>query len=362
MPWVRVLCILALALGLMAVGGGEASAQDKPQCRTPAQEKRIVELEKALPHLRERATVTGNAIDTDRARFRYLETNPDHKAQVQADKIMDNDYKQWEAARKARDAAEDELKALKAIPPCAPPEPVKPPAPPPPCLSADEGLELTRLHGLEAYLEAELKTATPAAKAGLRRDLAEVQERIETLKSLPPCPVRTSAIPKPMIDGYARCERAAAVLAEINAARTNPAAYAAAWRGVDRVSRDFLEHQPKLAALAASPELTRAAARHAADQGPGGLTGHTGTDGSRPMQRIHEAGLFSTITAEVISVSEASAAGVVHQLIVDAGDPNHPHRADLFNPTLTLAGIGCAQDRRYGTITVIDLSNPAMAR
>ena len=82
--------------------------------------------------------------------------------------------------------------------------------------------------------------------------------------------------------------------------------------------------------------------------------------GSKPMQRIHDAGLYAMINAEVISVGQVTAAGEIHQLITDQGNAGHPHRDDLFNPLVTLAGVGCGPDKRYGQITVIDLSSPSL--
>jgi hypothetical protein len=75
------------------------------------------------------------------------------------------------------------------------------------------------------------------------------------------------------------------------------------------------------------------------------------------MDRIHDAGLYAMVNAEEISSGQVSAAGVVHQLIADKGVPGHPHRADLFDKMLRLAGVGCTPD---GGDTVIDLSSPSV--
>jgi len=149
---------------------------------------------------------------------------------------------------------------------------------------------------------------------------------------------------------------------EINAARTNPGGYLRDWPDADVETRDFMHLQPPAPPLTPSPALEHAAERHAKDQGGIGLNGHVGTDGSKPMQRIHDAGLFSSITAEVIAVSQPTPRAAIHQLILDRGNPGHPHRADLFNASFTLAGAACARDVKFGEITVIDLSSPPIPR
>jgi uncharacterized protein YkwD len=148
------------------------------------------------------------------------------------------------------------------------------------------------------------------------------------------------------------------VIKEINDARTDPQGYLVKWGAADPESVAFLRRQSPIVPVEEDARLDTAAQRHADDQGPIGLQGHVGTDGSKPMQRIHDAGLFAMMNAEVISVEQSTAAGAIHQLITDQGNVGHPHRDDLFNPMLTIAGVGCGPDKRYGQITVIDLSSP----
>ena len=159
----------------------------------------------------------------------------------------------------------------------------------------------------------------------------------------------------------------AAVLAEINFARTNPAEYAKTLLQNPRTSATdeavtLLDHQAPLAPVTASPMLDVAAARHAADQGPGGLTGHTGTDGSTARDRIQGAGVYSMIIAEDISLGQESAGGVVRQLIIDERNPTRMHRSDIFNPLLKFAGVGGGPHKVYHSMCVIDLSGAMMTR
>jgi uncharacterized protein YkwD len=158
-----------------------------------------------------------------------------------------------------------------------------------------------------------------------------------------------------------------AVLDEINFARTRPLDYAQSLRRGPRSEAvdeavDFLERQTPLAPLTWEPRLAASAAWLAADQGPSGGVSHTGSDGTRPMQRAQRQGLWSGIVAEEISLGEQGDRDVVRQLIVDLGVAGRPHRRDLFSPVLKLAGVGCAPHRSYGTICVVDLSGTPMVR
>lgn len=160
------------------------------------------------------------------------------------------------------------------------------------------------------------------------------------------------------------------VLAEINFARTHPHDYAIALRNArgqddgyaapDPNSLDeaiaFMERQPPLPPLASDSALATSAAAHTADQGRGGETGHAGTDGSTPFQRIHRQGVWSSRSAEVISYGYGTAAGVVRQLIIDAGVPGRGHREIIFDPMLRTAGVGCGSHAVYGHMCVVDFA------
>ena len=148
------------------------------------------------------------------------------------------------------------------------------------------------------------------------------------------------------------------VLADINRARTDPAAYARTLHGYPGAAEAvaFLARQPPIAPMSFNPLLGDVAAQHAADQGPRGLYSHTGSDGSSPMKRVQAEGLFSSTVAEEISLSQTTAAGVVGQLIIDATSPGRLHRADLFDPQLKFAGVGCGPNTAFRAMCVIDLT------
>ena len=185
-----------------------------------------------------------------------------------------------------------------------------------------------------------------------------------------------------------------AVLAEINAARADPAAYAAK---VEALYLPFFEgagddelcmrdpenevpgapllrtqegpravHEcaaalrafggkaaaPPLAEL--SEPLSRAAAEHAADIGASGETSHDGADGSGPQDRIERHGEWQVTLGENLSFGCRGAARVVCQLLVDDGVASRGHRKNTLNPKFAVAGIAAAEHAKFGRCCVID--------
>jgi len=170
----------------------------------------------------------------------------------------------------------------------------------------------------------------------------------------------------------------AAVLAELNYARTHPAEYARILRdyrdhpdeGVTTIEGpgaldeaiDFMERQAPLAPLKADVKLARSAGGYAQDQGPYGLTGHVSSDGATLSDRIHRQQVWSMFAAEAISYGYENPRDVVRQLIVDDGVADRGHRKILFDRTLRFAGVGCGPHRVYGAMCVIDFSGEMIAR
>lgn len=173
-----------------------------------------------------------------------------------------------------------------------------------------------------------------------------------------------------------------AVLAEINRARADPAAYAVQLRSYRHHFRGqqvrepgqpityrtvegarpvdeaiaFLDRQPNRPTIRPATLLARGAADHARDQGAAGAMGHHGSDGSDPPARIRRHGGGAQV-AEIIAYGGRTAREMVRILIVDDGVPDRGHRGAVFAPELRFAGVACGPHRRYRQLCVIDLAS-----
>lgn len=177
------------------------------------------------------------------------------------------------------------------------------------------------------------------------------------------------------------------VLDILNLARTNPAAYAETIKryrtyfhakivslpdapadieteeGVAVVDEtiNFLNRQAALSPVTTSSLLESSAADHVRDQSVSGETGHEGSDGSSPSQRVRRRG-GGAYVAEVIAYGPVDAADAVRQLIIDDGVEDRGHRVILFSPELKFAGVSCGKHPEFETMCVIDLAETPDAR
>jgi len=175
------------------------------------------------------------------------------------------------------------------------------------------------------------------------------------------------------------------IIAEMNRARSQPAAYArelrAYWakatfngkvytlpgvniRFVTQEGRPavdeaiaFVERQAPVPALRRSLSHAQAASDLVAAQGPSGALGHFGPDGSSPAERVKRRGGDIRRTGEVIYYGHGalnSAAEVVRALIIDDGVPDRGHRWNIFDPNFRAAGAGCGPHKLYKGMCVVD--------
>jgi uncharacterized protein YkwD len=176
----------------------------------------------------------------------------------------------------------------------------------------------------------------------------------------------------------------AGIVAEINRARADPAAYArelrryrSYYRGgivwvpgkavglrtregtaaVDEAIR-FLSRQAPLPPLDQASHLRRAAANHVADQSASGGRGHQGGDGSSPAERIRRRGGGPYgASGEVIAYGPEDAISFVRELIVNDGVPDRGHRILLFSPRFRFAGAACGRHPGWRFMCVVDFSD-----
>jgi hypothetical protein len=118
----------------------------------------------------------------------------------------------------------------------------------------------------------------------------------------------------------------------------------------------FLRTVGPAPALIPSPGMSRAARDHAVDQGPHGLTGHRGTDGSHPGRRLNRRGEWLYTSGENIAYGQREARRIVINQIVDDGIKNRGHRQNLFNPAFKRVGIACGEHLNYRYMCVMELA------
>jgi uncharacterized protein YkwD len=171
------------------------------------------------------------------------------------------------------------------------------------------------------------------------------------------------------------------VLDEINLARANPKQYASyleQWKqscagnnlkldakrtvtlneGAKAIDEaiQFLRAAQPLPALTVAQGMTSGAKDHVLDLTRTGASGHRGSDGSLPDQRVNRYGSYQGAVAENIAYAAATAREAVLGMIVDDGVPARGHRLNLFNPVFRTAGIASGS-RADGLATcVIDFA------
>jgi uncharacterized protein YkwD len=103
--------------------------------------------------------------------------------------------------------------------------------------------------------------------------------------------------------------------------------------------------------------LFLAAKDHAADTGPKGITGHTGTDGSSMGQRINRYGKWDGSAGENISYGYNTGRAIVVQLLVDDGVSSRGHRNNILNKNFNYAGAKIDRHSEFTYLCVIDYAN-----
>ena len=172
---------------------------------------------------------------------------------------------------------------------------------------------------------------------------------------------------------------AAAALAEINLARKDPKAYTEHLKamlgffdgkkflrpgqkitlitqeGADAVAdaiKELEAMKPLPPLTAVSKGLCTAAYDHVLDLAKSGNTGHDGSDGSTPFDRMSRHGEWQGSAAENIAFGDGDVRARVVQLIIDDGVPSRGHRKNIFTEGFKYLGIAEGPHPKFGSMQV----------
>ena len=126
-------------------------------------------------------------------------------------------------------------------------------------------------------------------------------------------------------------------------------------RAVDEAIR-FLRRAQPIGPVTPSRGMSRGARDHVHDSGPRGRSGHVGTDGSNPWDRVNRYGSWLVTMGENIaygSYDPSDARQVVVQLIIDDGVRSRGHRDNIFNTEFQVVGVSCGEHKNFGSMCVM---------
>ncbi len=108
--------------------------------------------------------------------------------------------------------------------------------------------------------------------------------------------------------------------------------------------------------------LSLAAKDHVEDQGRTRKTGHDGSDGSSPFDRMERYGNWLNTAGENIDYGNNDARRIVLSLLVDDGVASRGHRENILNSAYKAVGIACGPHKEYRYMCVMDLAGGFKAK
>ncbi|MBA4418183.1 MAG: hypothetical protein C0392_09785 [Syntrophus sp. (in: bacteria)] len=118
----------------------------------------------------------------------------------------------------------------------------------------------------------------------------------------------------------------------------------------------FLGKKERLTPLRASRGLSLAARDIVNDHGPRGLTGHKGSDGKSPFDRMKRYGGLEGDAAENLIYGYRDADAVLIGMLIDGSINGRDQRKNLFNNGFNLIGVACGMHKVYGFMCAINLA------
>ena len=100
------------------------------------------------------------------------------------------------------------------------------------------------------------------------------------------------------------------------------------------------------------PMLRRACKDHVKDQGGKGRTGHKGTDGSAPFQRMARYGTLTGKSAENVIYGDRTPFDCMMQSAIDDGIRSRAHLVNFFNPALVHFACYTGDHKTFQKVTV----------
>ena len=79
--------------------------------------------------------------------------------------------------------------------------------------------------------------------------------------------------------------------------------------------------------------MQKASLDHVNDHGPKNLTGHKGSDGSKPFERLGRYGHCPGFSGENLAYGDFEPIHIVLQMMIDDGLKSRPNRTNLMNPS-----------------------------
>ena len=175
----------------------------------------------------------------------------------------------------------------------------------------------------------------------------------------------------------------AALVSELNKLRADPAAYAGVLEGTLELFKDdksfwprepgaqpFMTHEGRdavveaiaalraaaapLPALAPYDGMDAAAGEHADDLvACGERLGHTGSDGSRPAERLARHGRWFERASECLAYRHVTAPLLVAQLVIDDGMASRTQRATVLSADMRAVGCAVRDHPTHGVVAVL---------